>query len=157
MNTTDQIIQDILSDVSVKIPDLIEQLNINAEGKNTEIGDILEIAKNLKKAMESFSSSVDQIKNLSEFIEVAKETNIRLEEIRKEIQNMISIVMGLNDKINKTQEKINVKNPQRVELESLGEKKSEIKKKSNFSTIIVILSSSVLTSVFVILGMKYLI
>lgn len=158
MKNTDELIQSVLTDVSTQIPALINTLNKNIDSKNKEIGSILEIAKSLKSAMESFASSVDQIKNLSEFIEISKETNVRLEEIRKEIENMVSITTGLNDKINKTKEKLNVKNPNDIVKEALGEKRIEMKKSGNslLQVFGLLFVSSLLSSILIIGAIKYI-
>lgn len=126
MKTTDQLVQDILGDVNVKIPELITILNKNISGKNTEIKDILDIAINLKKTMESFAKSIDQIKNLSEYVEVLKETNKRLDDLATLHQNIHSMIMALNDKINKTQENVNKKSSKDKLVEAIGDRnKSE--------------------------------
>ena len=60
MKTTDELIRETLGDVNVKIPSLIEKLEKSIETKNEEVKDILEIAKSLKKTMESFAESIDE-------------------------------------------------------------------------------------------------
>ena len=131
MKTTSELIQETLGDVNVQIPDLISKLEKSIGTKNNEVRDILEIAKALKNTMESFSESIDEIKSMSDFIDVTKKTNNRLEEINESITDLLGIVAGLNDKINKTNKKIGTKGEDDIEAEAYGGLKSSIKGKTN--------------------------
>lgn len=156
MKTTEELVQDILGDVNIKIPELIQTLNKNISGKNSEIKDILDIALNLKSTMESFSKSVDQIKNLSEYIEISKETNLRLEEISKQIEDSLSIIVGLNDKINKTKENLGKKSTQAKLQEAVGDRtKSASSKGIDLKTIsFIIFGTSIVSSLSILVVFK---
>lgn len=133
MKTTEDIIQETLVDAKVHIPELIEILNKSINSKNNEIKDILAITKSLKETIESFSQSIEAIQNLTEFIGILKTTNTRLEQIDEQIIDFLSIITGLNDKINKLEKKIGVKSEEELEKEAYGGFSNN--KKSFFSKI----------------------
>lgn len=152
MKTTDELVQSMLGDVNVKIPELISMLHKNITNKNSEVKDILDIAKNLKSTMESFAKSIDQIKNLSEYVEVSKETNLRLEEISTQIENSMSIVVALNDKINKTKENIGKKTNQEKLMEAVGDRETYSSKKSNpLTNILFIVIGTTLSNIGILI------
>ncbi|MEA3452207.1 MAG: hypothetical protein U9Q83_09950 [Bacteroidota bacterium] len=155
MKTTDQLIQGILTDFSTTVPDLITKLDANIEGKNTELKDILDITRNLKDTMETFVSSIDKIKDLSEFITISKETNVKLEEISKELENVISVVSGLNEKINETRDMIVEDEDESDITDAIGEEmKSGSSKKHSGNIMTTIVSFALGAAIMYILSLK---
>lgn len=136
--TTDQMVVNIVEDIKIGVPELIKTLQESITSKNKEVTTIKEITENLRDSMQKFADSVEQIKNLGDIIDSLKETNNKLEEMRKELVNFYSISKGLNDKINLSNKKINQKDPEQLRIQALGEKETSKKKNNNNGTYVII-------------------